>query len=385
MTTPIIQTLNRVIFGADALDFKFDDEKLTITNNLIIQSDQYGIYSNKLDSDLVNGGNVISGSFVGVYFTGDNGRIINTARGLISGSASGVVMQGAGSQSFNNSGKVIGAEFYGVRFDANAQSVVMNNRGYIIGGDFGVINASQHDGGTLNNSGLIKSAMHGIEVSTASGLTTTIKNAAGGVINGTTDGIRADNGMFSLANHGKILGGIFDAAGLSDVVVNRGAIRGDVHLGGGNDTFKGIGGTSGPVYGDDGNDRLVGGRGIDQLHGGDGNDTLTGGPGGDRFFFDSALNPSTNVDRITDFMPGIDKIVLSEVDFSGIDTIGSHLTASCFHIGRHATTASQHIIYDAHTGFLFYDPDGNGAAAQIHFATISPHLGVHGADFLVAA
>ena len=53
------------------------------------------------------------------------------------------------------------------------------------------------------------------------------------------------------------------------------------------------------LYGQDGNDRLYGGAGKDRLN---------GGAGKDRFVFDTALNASTNVDIITDFKYGEDKI-----------------------------------------------------------------------------
>ena len=46
--------------------------------------------------------------------------------------------------------------------------------------------------------------------------------------------------------------------------------------------------------------------------GGTGNDTLTGGAGADKFVFASALNSLTNVDTITDFVSGTDKLVLDD-------------------------------------------------------------------------
>jgi hypothetical protein len=75
--------------------------------------------------------------------------------------------------------------------------------------------------------------------------------------------------------------------------------------------------------------------------------------------------------------------VLSETDFLGIAPINHRLAAADFHVGAHATTASQHIIYNPITGFLFYDPDGSGAMPQIHFATIGEHLQHN--DFFVIA
>ena len=48
-----------------------------------------------------------------------------------------------------------------------------------------------------------------------------------------------------------------------------------------------------------------------------------------------------------------------------------------------ASDASDRIIYNSHNGFLFYDRDGKGGTAEIHFATLMPHLALHNTDFLV--
>jgi predicted extracellular nuclease len=66
---------------------------------------------------------------------------------------------------------------------------------------------------------------------------------------------------------------------------------------------KQIGGTAG-------RDTLVGTSGDDVLTGGIGNDTLTGGAGADQFVFTSLRD---GVDTITDFEPGIDRIVLTQL------------------------------------------------------------------------
>ena len=58
-----------------------------------------------------------------------------------------------------------------------------------------------------------------------------------------------------------------------------------------------------------GNDRLRGGAGDDVLIGGIGNDALVGGPGADEF----RLGPGHGRDVISDFLPGLDRLVLSGV------------------------------------------------------------------------
>ena len=67
--------------------------------------------------------------------------------------------------------------------------------------------------------------------------------------------------------------------------------------------------------GDDGQDRLAGGRGDDTLDGGAGNDILRGGAGADTFVVD---DDEGGRDRIADFAHGVDVIDLDDVD--GIDS-----------------------------------------------------------------
>ena len=59
--------------------------------------------------------------------------------------------------------------------------------------------------------------------------------------------------------------------------------------------------------------------------------------------------------------------------------------AARFHVGAAAADASDRIIYNPNSGFLFYDADGRGGTGQIHFATVAAHLDLHNTDFLVAA
>ena len=77
------------------------------------------------------------------------------------------------------------------------------------------------------------------------------------------------------------------------------------------------------LFGRDGIDTLVGGTGTDDLYGGLGNDRLTGGnTEADRFYFDTPLNATTNLDTITDFKAGgfADTIRLSSAIFTGLST-----------------------------------------------------------------
>jgi Ca2+-binding RTX toxin-like protein len=133
-----------------------------------------------------------------------------------------------------------------------------------------------------------------------------------------------------------------------------------------------------------GSDTLIGGGGNDTLIGGGGNDTLTGGAGADRFRFATALNATTNRDMISDFsIAQGDTIELENAVFTALTTTGP-LAASSFLIGTAATSGSQRLLYNGSTGLLAYDSDGNGAAAAVAFAMLTPGLVLTSSPFTVA-
>jgi Ca2+-binding RTX toxin-like protein len=163
-------------------------------------------------------------------------------------------------------------------------------------------------------------------------------------------------------------------------------------------TLTGIGNTSGTgntlantilgntgantLNGGVGNDVVSGGVGNDALNGGAGNDTLTGGTGTDSFVFNATLGAS-NIDRITDFNTISDTIRLENAIFTGL--AGGTLAAAAFvrNTSGNAADARDRVIYESDTGRLFFDRDGTGAAAKVHFATLNTNLAVTNADFFV--
>ena len=204
-----------------------------------------------------------------------------------------------------------------------------------------------------------------------------------GTIVGGSHSIASNQGRVVLHNGGKLIGDVALSAGAdADTIVNAGSIAGTVHLGGGNDVFRGNGGTSGPVFGEAGADRLVGGNAGDHLSGGAQSDTLTGGAGKDHFVFDMAL-ATAGVDRITDFRHLTDKIDLSQAIFTATNASGT-LQAAMFFEGRHAHDASDRIVYNPLSGWLTYDSNGSAAGGTHHFATLAAHLTLTHRDFLVA-
>jgi Ca2+-binding RTX toxin-like protein len=127
---------------------------------------------------------------------------------------------------------------------------------------------------------------------------------------------------------------------------------------------------------------LTGNAGNNTLNGLFGADTLTGGAGRDSFVFATAPG-SGNVDRITDFRPVDDTLRLENAVFTGLAT--GPLAASAFaaNLTGRATDARDRVIHETDTGRLYFDADGSGAGARVHFATVGLNLGLTSADFII--
>jgi Ca2+-binding RTX toxin-like protein len=129
--------------------------------------------------------------------------------------------------------------------------------------------------------------------------------------------------------------------------------------GAGNDLINGLGGDD-RLFGNDGNDLLDGGAGIDQL---------TGGNGQDVFKF-SALTDSVQangkMDRIADFVEGIDKIDLTGLGFTGVTTgvpMSGQLKLSYDSYYKQTYVRD----FSAGTGFGFYMTGNHTALANSSF------------------
>jgi Ca2+-binding RTX toxin-like protein len=125
---------------------------------------------------------------------------------------------------------------------------------------------------------------------------------------------------------------------------------------------------------------IWGNAGANVLNGGAGADVLIGFAGADRFVFSTALGGG-NIDTISDFAAGVDKIALSSAIFSGLAP--GALQPGAFNTGAWATQADDRIIYNPNTGALLFDADGVGGADAIHFASISPNLALGATDFII--
>ncbi|PTS82571.1 hypothetical protein DBR21_17325 [Caulobacter sp. HMWF009] len=151
------------------------------------------------------------------------------------------------------------------------------------------------------------------------------------------------------------------------------------YIGTGN--FQGYANTTGTsIFGAIGNDTLVGGAGSDLLAGQGGNDQLTGGGGADLFYFDSPL-ASQGVDRITDFLSGVDHIQLRASTF-GVTTIAD----LGFVAGAAPVAADSRptLLYDIATGALWFDATGGDNSDQVQIAVLTGRPALTLGDVFVA-
>jgi hypothetical protein len=361
--------------------FDADDETWIVDPGVTVSSQTDSAFKNVglSDDTLVNLGTVSSADLLEAAVRFDtlsgSATVFNAPSGVISGARNGASFFGSGDEELINFGKIFGQDNNGVFFSNSALNVFVENHGYIFGASFGVENASHNIGGAILNFGIIRAGAAppkdgpyppaAISLFTEPLLVTNIVNAKGATIKGAVDAIYANAGEFTLVNHGTIIGNIVDGDGGSDLITNTGKIKGNVYLAG-NSVYNGAGGSSGAIH--------VGG----------GDATVTGGKGVDHFVFDSAI--TTQVTTITNFRHAIDKIVLSEADFSalGHDAIGHVLALTDFHIGTGAQTPSQHIVYDRAHGILYYDPSGSGGS-QIEIATFTNDPPMANTDILIRA
>ena len=125
---------------------------------------------------------------------------------------------------------------------------------------------------------------------------------------------------------------------------------------------------------------LIGNAGANIMDGRAGNDILEAKAGADTLAFTTALG-SGNVDLILGFATGSDKFQLDDVVFTGLAT--GILNPNAFVIGSAAADADDRILYNSATGQLFFDADGSGAGAAIHFATLQGAPALASSDFAV--
>jgi Ca2+-binding RTX toxin-like protein len=317
------------------------------------------VYGNASTLTLLNQGSIVSGSGAGVQLEfGSNNSTINNS-GLIYGTAEGVLMIGAYSI-LQNSGDIGGGTF-GVSLQSYLGSVInyasgvisngvnvlgynvnIKNEGSISGGvdllaDYGVVDNSGNIDtitfGQTATAGWVYNRGHVGWITTEADLgsvTRIINTGSVGLV--TVSSVHRDSSL-DIFNKG-IIEQYVEGGNAADKVRNAGQIVGDVDLYNGNDTFNGRGGsvdglvdggigndtlTAGDgdtVFGNVGNDVLIGRGDIDTLIGGRGADKLRGGSGADTFVYEALADSTVNAnaqDTIFNFSHG-DKIDLSALD-----------------------------------------------------------------------
>jgi Ca2+-binding RTX toxin-like protein len=147
----------------------------------------------------------------------------------------------------------------------------------------------------------------------------------------------------------------------------------------GHDVLSGLDGAD-TLEGGEGKDKLLGGEGDDLLTGGAGNDTLTGGGGADRFRFGA---PGEGIDRITDFTPGADLILVSAAGFGGLLPPGALDAANLAMDAPNAAVAQ--FVYVVASGLLTFDADGSGAGEAVRLSVLDNKPALTAADILVIA
>ncbi|CAN5238268.1 hypothetical protein BH10PSE3_BH10PSE3_35940 [soil metagenome] len=120
---------------------------------------------------------------------------------------------------------------------------------------------------------------------------------------------------------------------------------------------------------------LTGGGGADTLDGAGGSDVLTGGAGGDLFAFGGL---GLGVDRITDFLSGLDHIGLSGLGF-GV----ASLSDLALVVGDAVSGVGQATVRYYASGGLAFDANGGSGAGAVLFASLDGHPSLAIADFVL--
>ena len=372
-----VLTANSIQPVSDGLDYGADNLTWIIAPSVIVSSDGgKGVLSLRQGSRLENHGSILSSVDRAVWFFGKDGVIVNAVDGTISG-VGGVEVYGTNTSVINDGS--IACLGWGAHLGGAAEQLI--NRGYLHGYDSGVSTGPNAAGAVIQNEGVIDATRDGVILDSL-GFTVDISNA--GTIAGQECAIWISAGAMHLENSGLLAGDMLahPLGTDADTILNSGRIKGNVYLGGGNDSFANAGGTSGAIFGQSGADRIIGGGSSDRINGGAGNDVLTGGAGPDHFVFSDALAASTNLDRITDFSVPQDTIDLDHAVFAKLGANGK-LAGAFFYKGAHAHDANDHIIYNPTTGALLYDSNGNAAGGEVKFAVLAAHLALTHSDFLV--
>ena len=156
-----------------------------------------------------------------------------------------------------------------------------------------------------------------------------------------------------------------------------------------NAELVGIGDTV--AIGNGANNLLVGNSGDNILEGMGGVDTLTGGEGSDQFII-SYNGAGSAPDRIKDFTPGRDLLVIDLASLGifpdALGLLSSGTVASDSFVsgaGARALDVNDYFLLDTAQGLLLFDPDGSGPAAPMELVQLVgvDYATMSGADIFV--
>ncbi len=275
-----------------------------------------------------SGDTIVIGTGRQVISTTDSGIQLSVAKidvivqGTLAGQTTGLENFGlfGGSQDTNvtvsSTGMIIGATGSAIKAGQTSSiaqfTTKITNNGIIVGGDdnsavesIGTLNFSLTNTGTIENSGdgaaVLSNGSMEIRNYGFISATNIFQDATIAVLDGVVS--FSASHISRLDNAGTISSSGIAYAGKAnfDFVTNSGIINGEVQLGGGNDTYTGVGSgvVHGTVSGGDGNDILIGSAANDSFYGGAGADVLDGGDGIDTIIFAESsaveINLSTGI------------------------------------------------------------------------------------------
>lgn len=140
------------------------------------------------------------------------------------------------------------------------------------------------------------------------------------------------------------------------------------------------------LIGGSANDTLKGDTFNNRLSGGMGRDSLTGGLGSDQFVFNSALNGTTNLDTITDFLSGGDKLALDDAIFAqlagGFTTV-NFVAGSSAELASYLFSANHYLKFNTTTKTLFYDATGSDSSDAVAFVQLTVSSTLAYSDILI--
>jgi Ca2+-binding RTX toxin-like protein len=391
------------------VDSGFDVVNETVTGSSGTDAVQALVASYKLGNSLENLSFMGNGNFTGTGNTAANSITGGKGNDTLDGGAnSDTLIGGLGNDTY-----LVGLTTSGKLEDTVIETSALSTE----------IDTIKLSGSSTNVSAVVINLSPNIENIDITSTTSSLLNLTGNTLSNTLIGNIAVNNLLGGLGNDTLDGGSGAAADIIDggdgsdtvsfislttnlsttgVTLNLGGLKdtsGYVIASGisGSDKIKGIENILGSTYADiftgdttanmlnggNGADALNGGAGNDTLLGGLGNDTMTGGMGNDVFVFNSST--ASNIDTIMDFAVTTDKIHLSKSIFTNI---GNSLTNQTFYAAPGAVKghdADDRVIYNATTGALYYDADGNGSGAAVQIAIIGTqsHPKITHMDFVV--